>query len=389
MSKLGKTTLLAMAAFLVFCFVSPLAYAGDVDLGTWTAESYPAVSGFDPGDWQVQPGNLIVEQVNNGQPTLFYSDFNAIGSAVVGSILVTGGDDDYIGFALGFQPGDSTNSGADYLLIDWKSVDQPFDFGSPSCHAGGLALAGLAVSRITGVPTADEFWQHSDYPACDVVQTGGLSELQRGLNLGATGWVLGTTYEISFEFTSTSLKVYVDGVEEINITGSFGDGRLAFYNFSQAGVEYSGFEVVPFEPDINIKPGSDPNSINLCSGGSTPATIWGSDILDVATIDVDQLVLASASIKTVGKSNRSLCSIEDVGGPDEAFFDNLDPIPDGYADLTCHFTTIGLTELDDTSTESNLSITGCDAGVDCEATSEGYYVATASDSVNIVKDCDL
>ena len=123
------------------------------------------------------------------------------------------------------------------------------------------------MSRVTGVPTADEFWQHWDYDTPCGTQAGGLTEIQRGANLGATGWALGITYKFSFEFTSTALKVYVDGVEEISIGGTFSDGRLAFYNFSQAGVEYSGFEVVPFEPEINIKPGSDPNSINLCSGG--------------------------------------------------------------------------------------------------------------------------
>jgi hypothetical protein len=372
---------------LVLC--SPVAvYAADVDLSTWTAESYAAVTGFPDGDWQVQPGNMEVVQVTNGQPTFFFSDFNAIGSSVIGSImLTTGWDDDFIGFALGFQPGDSTNASADYLLVDWKKGTQSFNFGSPSCHPGGGAQAGLAVSRVTGIPTADEFWQHTDYATdCGGGQLGGLVELARAANFGLTGWSYGTTYEVTFEFTSTSLKVYVDGVEEISITGSFGDGRLAFYNFSQENVTYSGFEIVPFQPEVNIHPGSDPNSINLCSHGTTPVTIWGSDVLDVYTIDVDQLVLASADVKTVGKSDRTLCSIEDVGAPDESFFDMLDPSPDGYLDLTCHFLTFEMTSLDDTSPTCDLSITGCDVGFDCSSDSAGYYVATASDSVNIVKD---
>ena len=50
--------------------------------------------------------------------------------------------------------------------------------------------------------------------------------------------------------------------------------------------------------------------------------------------------------------------------------------------------TTDLTGLEDTSTTSDLSITGCDAGFECSSTSPGYYVATASDSVTIVKDCD-
>jgi hypothetical protein len=142
-------------------------------------------------------------------------------------------------------------------------------------------------------------------------------------------------------------------------------------------------------PDINIKPGSDPNSINACSGGATPVTIWGSETFDVTTIDVNQLIFASANVKTVGKSGKSLCSIEDVGAPDEAYFDKLDPLPDGYPDLTCHFITHDL-GLNDASPTADISITGCDDGYNsgCTTTSTGYYEVTATDSINIVKDCE-
>lgn len=86
---------------------------------------------------------------------------------------------------------------------------------------------------------ADEFWQHADYPGTD----GGIVELQREFNLGNTGWGVNTEYEFDFIFTPTNLKVYVDDILEINIAGSFSDGRLGFYNFSQGGVIYSSFTV--------------------------------------------------------------------------------------------------------------------------------------------------
>jgi len=148
--------------------------------------------------------------------------------------------------------------------------------------------------------------------------------------------------------------------------------------------------VMPIQPPkINIKPGSDPNSINACSGGSTPVTIWGSETFDVTTIDVSQLIFASSSVKTVGKSGKSLCSIQDVGSFNDTFFDNLDPLPDGYPDLTCHFITSDL-GLNDASTTGNISITGCDEGYNsgCTTSSSGYYEITATDAVNIVKDCE-
>ncbi len=129
------------------------------------------------------------------------------------------------------------------------------------------------------------------------------------------------------------------------------------------------------EVAINIKPGSDPNSINTCSNGTTPVAILGSDQLDVALVDPDSLVLASATVKTVGKSNRTLCSIQDVGGVDAGAFDSLGS-PDGYDDLVCHFVTFELTELEDESTEATLTGNLLD----------GASIA-GSDSVNIVKDC--
>jgi hypothetical protein len=218
-------------------------HAATVDLNTWTAESYPAVSGFGAGVWTVAADGSSVFQSVNGQPTFFYSDFNAQGTEVRGRILVgqNAGDDDYIGFALGFRPADSTNAGADYLLIDWKGINQPFDFGAPSSSPGGLAPRGLAVSRVSGIPDADEFWQHDNLGGTAALS--GLVELARGATLGDTGWIHGTEYEFVFDFGPNNLVVSVDGVQQLNLAGSFGDGRMAFYNFSQAGVTYSAFEV--------------------------------------------------------------------------------------------------------------------------------------------------
>lgn len=212
-----------------------------VDLSSWTAESYPAVSGFGAGVWTVAPGGGSVTQSVNGQPTFFYSDFTAFGTSITGKISSGGGDDDYIGFALGFLPGDSTNAAADYLLIDWKAVAQNFDFGAPSSSAGGTADMGLAVSRVTGIPDADEFWQHANLSGTPAGS--GVQELARGSTLGSTGWVAGAVYEFTFDFGPNDLEVFVNGSKEIDITGNFANGRLAFYNFSQAGVIYSAFEI--------------------------------------------------------------------------------------------------------------------------------------------------
>lgn len=100
-----------------------------VGLATWTAEPYPAVAGFPAGNWQVAGDSSSVTQTENGQPTVFFSDFSARNTTVTGTVeVLTAGDDDYIGFVLGFEPGDSTAAGADHLLVDWKRATQAFDF---------------------------------------------------------------------------------------------------------------------------------------------------------------------------------------------------------------------------------------------------------------------
>ncbi len=220
-----------------------ITFAAPIDLNTWTAESYPAVSGFPAGSWNVSGDGSSVLQTANGQATFFYSDFSAMGTDVTGTIRVgSSSDDDYIGFALGFNPGDTANSLADYLLIDWKKSTQYYNFGSPSTTPGTDGNVGLAVSRVTGIPTADELWGHTDF---DSHPGGEVEELARGTNLGSTGWANHTDYSFRFLFYSHSLQVYVNDVLEIDINGSFSDGRMAFYNFSQNNVTYSAFDVEP------------------------------------------------------------------------------------------------------------------------------------------------
>ena len=242
-----RSVALAVAVGLLLTVASiPLLGQEPVDLNSWVAESYPPLGGFPAAVWTVAGDGLSVFQSVNGQPTLFCSDFGAIGTSVQGQIRVeTGGDDDFIGIALGFNPGDSTNSSADYLLVDWKQGTQSFAF---DCTPESSAPSGLAVSRVSGIPTPDEFWGHKDFdtPACPL-DGDGLTELARGTTLGSTGWVDNATNTFKLEFDATSLRVFVNGSPEMNVSGTFSDGRLCFYNFSQSSVRYSGFTVAHIE----------------------------------------------------------------------------------------------------------------------------------------------
>ncbi len=117
----------------------------------------------------------------------------------------------------------------------------------------------------------------------------------------------------------------------------------------------------PLAIAIDIKPGSFPNSINLGSGGVIPVAILGSDTFDATQVDGSTCTLADASVKLVGKSDKLLCSVEDVSGD---FSGGPEGAPDGFLDQVCNFLTIDLgAELGDT-----VATVRCSAPEDIEGT---------------------
>ena len=74
--------------------------------------------------------------------------------------------------------------------------------------------------------------------------------------------------------------------------------------------------------EIDIKPGSDPNSINVNSKGLLPVAIFGSSDFDVTQIDTATVDFDIFEIN--GSTFATKCSIEDVDG-------------DGIDDMVCFF----------------------------------------------------
>jgi hypothetical protein len=218
-----------------------------VDLSTWTSEVF--VNEGPSANWTVEgaENDSVFQSVNSG-PSVFYEPgTNAQGTALSGTITVeTTSDDDFIGFVLGYQSGEINSPSADFWLIDWKQLNQ------------GVAAVGMALSHVTGDMTAapgNDFWQH----------VGVVNEVQRATNLGATGWLDNTTYAFDLTFTSTDIIVTVNGVEELNYSGSFTDGAFGFYNYSQTNVRYAGIT----EFDFCAENPDDP----ACTGGGGNGTV--------------------------------------------------------------------------------------------------------------------
>ncbi len=83
---------------------------------------------------------------------------------------------------------------------------------------------------------------------------------------------------------------------------------------------------VPKPVDIDIKPGSFPNSINLASAGVVPVAILSSPTFDATQVDPATVTLAGAAVKLIGKGSKYSCSAQDVNS-------------DGLTDLVCHVET--------------------------------------------------
>jgi len=113
--------------------------------------------------------------------------------------------------------------------------------------------------------------------------------------------------------------------------------------------------------EVDIKPGSYPNSINLGSYGVIPVAILTTKDFDATTVDPDTVELAGSAVAIRGNGNRTLASLEDVNG-------------DGYIDLMLHVET------------ENLSLeTGATEAVLTGETYEGELIE-GSDSIMIVNE---
>ena len=111
-----------------------------------------------------------------------------------------------------------------------------------------------------------------------------------------------------------SWSVAVDGAGNAFISGHT-DGIMGEANFGGVDAFLAKYEVpepATLSVEIDIKPGSYPNSINLGSHGSVPVAILTTEDFDATTVDPETVELAGATIAIRGNGKRWLASEEDV-----------------------------------------------------------------------------
>lgn len=104
-----------------------------------------------------------------------------------------------------------------------------------------------------------------------------------------------------------------------------GNPRIVNFVVDMGAYEYA----IVVQVQIDIKPGSYPNAINLGSNGVVPVAILSSADFDAASVDAQTVTLAGASVAVRGKGSKELAAFEDIDG-------------DGRLDLVVHVVTENL-----------------------------------------------
>jgi hypothetical protein len=242
--------------------------------------------------------------------------------------------------------------------------DAWFPYGAPEGNQIGALWEGSFVQTL-GVALAPNttYTLQAEYMHVpDRVSEFTLELLAGGVSLGSTGGLLpplvdGTFYPAEVVVTTGATPAHQGESLVIRISSTATEAE--FDNIRLDATSTITTQVVA----IDIKPGSNPNSVNLCSNGALPVAILGTNSFDVYDVNTDTLRFADASVKVVGKKDpHSLCSVQDVSG------DLID-------DVVCHYVTADIAAIDGESTTATVN------GELLDGT-----LIEGSDSINIVKD---
>lgn len=177
---------------------------GYADFREWTS-----VDPWGTGNWTTtNGGNTLYQTVNGNYPTFYLSQSNYPATLLKGKVKTTDNDDDSFGIIFGYQS--STN----YFMTNWTQ--------------GGWTKGShnLSIQKSRG--------NASNYALGGVTYAGHSGK-----------WSKGVWHEIEVRANSGTVEVYIDGTfrakaENLNLPDN---GRIGFFNQSQANVYYKDFYI--------------------------------------------------------------------------------------------------------------------------------------------------
>lgn len=164
------------------------------------------------GQWNVQPsGNTVIQTINQ-TATGFVSHESFEYQVFTGRIRVDAGDDDFIGYIVGYASGQ-------FHVFHWKKNNQEG------------AIEGFHFFKVNGsLETINAcLWNHAEAPCA------GISNVYH--NHGG-GWQAGRDYTFQIEISPDRFIAKVDGAVIFDVNETIAKGRFGFFNASQAGVTY-------------------------------------------------------------------------------------------------------------------------------------------------------
>lgn len=208
------------------------------------------------------------------------------------------------------------------------------DVTSPEDHLN-INTTGSSVPGTT----VNLYAEISDYA---VVGSGGFLNIYSGgvvnyisvtsVPIPAVVTVYGTGFGGDGDFSVDGQVTFTGGSG--TLTGYYGDGSaIDLFFFSDVPIYLEPPVVSEEEIEIDIKPGSYPNSINLKSNGVVPVAVLTTDDFDASTVDPATVEFAGAS-----PLRWAMCDVDE----------------DGDEDMIFHFKTQEL-NLDENSTEAELT----------------------------------
>jgi|GEM_PF-1663572 len=224
-----KTYTIIMLGFTLLALLVFPAAADDIDLSSWTELTLDLPGGQSNGNWVLSDGNTTVTQVVNADPSFFLNNQDDSAYTMNGTWLVNqGGDDDLMGFAFGYQdPGHC-------YIVDWKQ-------GAQNASGYGFRDEGFVIRKMHGDPgemEISDYWAHEEgQERYTILAT----------NVGSSlGWQDVTAYNFTLDFDAGEFTITIREGEtllwEVTVQDSdYMSGQFAFYNYSQANVQYSGF----------------------------------------------------------------------------------------------------------------------------------------------------